>query len=728
MKHFPVHIQHDAMDCGAACIKIIAEYYGRKYSLTDIKELCIPTREGVTLANISETLENIGFRCVGGRLSTDKLVQSAPLPCIIHWEQKHFVVLYKIKKGTFYISDPAVGLVNYNKEEFESKWLSTNTNNEDKGIVLLIHKQDKLKEEFPGSSNKKNSLKILIPYFLKYKKYFFQLLLGLVVGSCIQLIFPFLTQSLVDIGIGNRDINFIWLILLAQLTLLLSRSVVDFIRNWILLHISTRINLSMLSDFLIKLTRLPMSFFDNKMVGDILQRIGDHDRVEKFITVQSLDVFYSFMNIIIFGIVLFIYDKLIFAVFITGSMFYILWLLFFVKKRKILDYLYFGKQSDITSKTYQFIEGMTEAKLQNCTQRKRWEWEDSQAELFEINVSRLKLQQKQQTGSILINETKNILITFMAAYAVINGNMTLGMMLAAQYILGQLNYPVEQIAGFIYSVQDAKISLERIGDVRNREDENSEDKKNFIPDKSENIYIKNLSFSYEGTKNNVLKNINLTIKKGKVTAIVGSSGSGKTTLIKLLLKFYDLKEGQIIVGESNLNTIHSTAWRKLCGAVMQDGYIFSESVARNIAVSEDNIDKEKLLNAAKTANITNFIKELPLGYDTIVGGEGRGLSQGQKQRLLIARAVYKDPKYIFLDEATNALDATNELIITENLSKFYQDRTVVIVAHRLSTVRNADNIVVMDNGEIIEQGTHDELVKEKGAYYNLIKNQLELGE
>lgn len=724
MSKFPEFIQHDNMDCGVACIKIIAEYYGKSYTLSELKKICIPTREGVSMAAISQTLEEMGFRCVGGRITTEILENKSPLPCILHWSQNHFVVLYKINNGKFYISDPGVGLISYSKEEFEEKWVTTKTEKQDKGVALLIYKQGELKDL--SNAKDRSSLKILIPYFLRYKKYFFQLILGMVIGSIIQLIFPFLTQSLVDVGIKDKSISFIWLILLAQLALLIGRASVEFIRNWILLHISTRINISMLSDFLIKLTKLPMSFFDNKMVGDIIQRIGDHERVEKFITVQSLEVFYSVLNIAIFGVVLFIYDSLIFVIFIMGSLLYSLWLLIFVRKRKILDYLFFEKHAKNSSQTYQLISGMTEAKLQNCTQRKRWEWEDTQAELFDVNVSRLKLQQKQQTGSLLINESKNILITFIAAYAVINGNMTLGMMLAAQYIIGQLNYPIEQIASFIYAVQDAKISLERIGDVRNYDDENGGNKVNDAVITNEDIEIKDLYFRYDGMSSDVLKHINLTIEKGKVTAIVGTSGSGKTTLIKLLLKYYEVKKGTISIGTHNLAELHSVLWRNNCGAVMQDGFLFSESITKNIAISDDDIDLKRLAYAAKIANITEFIEALPLKYNTVIGNEGRGVSQGQRQRLLIARAVYKNPQYIFLDEATNALDTTNEKVITENLKAFYTDKTVIVVAHRLSTVKNADKIVVIDNGEIIEEGTHASLVKQKGAYYNLIKNQLEL--
>ncbi|PXV59348.1 ATP-binding cassette subfamily B protein [Dysgonomonas alginatilytica] len=731
MKKFPVSIQHDAMDCGIACIKMITDYYGCSYTIPQLKEVCIPSREGVALSSISETLEELGFKSLGGRLTLDRLVDKVVLPCIIHWNQEHFVVLYKIKKTKkgllFYIADPAMGLVKYNTEDFKNGWVSTSTNNEEKGIILVVEKsveQVSMKKE---AIYRKASIATIFPYFTKFKKYFVQLFLGLVFVSFIQLLFPYLTQSIVDVGIKDQNIEFIYLVLLAQVVLLISRTSVEFIQNWILLHISTRVNISMLSDFMIKLMRLPMSFFDTKLVGDILQRIQDHSRVEKFITVQSLNVVYSVGSMLIFGIVLYLFSIKIFIVFFLGSLLYAGWLLLFINKRKILDYKNFEQLAIYDNKTYQLITGMQEIKLQNNTQRKRWEWEDTQANLFETKVSLLKQKQIQDVGKFFINETKNVLITFLAATAVIEGSMTLGVMLAVQYIIGQLVTPVESIATFIYNIQDAKISLERIDELKRKDDENvGRDicAKNI---KNSDIVVENVNFCYNGTSQVVLKDINLIIPSGKTTAIVGASGSGKTTLIKLLLQYYPVKEGSIKVDGNDINKMDTNVWRANCGAVMQEGYIFSDSIAKNIAVSQDEIDCNRLLYAAKVANIHEFVEELPSKYDTVVGQDGRSLSQGQKQRILIARAVYKNPNYIFLDEATNALDATNERCIVDNLSEFYKEKTVLVVAHRLSTVQNADQIVVLDKGQIVEIGSHKELITIKGYYYNLIKNQLELG-
>ena len=644
------------------------------------------------------------------------------------------MVVYKIKqKNIFrkqakvYISDPARGLVRYTEEEFKKHWISTKSGGEDKGIVLLLEPtQDFYKQK--GDKINRNSLKFLFGYFLRYKRFFGQLVLGLVLGSLFQLIFPFLTQAIVDIGIANKNIGFIYLILLAQMVLIISRMSVEFIRRWILLHISTRINISLISDFFIKLMKLPMSYFDTKLTGDILQRIDDHARVEQFITARSLNTIFSLFTLIIFSIVLWVYDVKIFLIFLIGSMIYTLWILIFLKKRRELDFKYFDARARNQNKTYQLIQGMQEIKLQNTEKRHRWEWEDVQADLFHINIASLKLQQTQEAGNIFINEAKNILITVVAALAVINNEMTLGMMLATQYIIGQLTLPIEQTVDFIHDLQDTKISLERINEIHQKIDENHNRpiKQQQIADT--NIKIENLMFQYEGPHSKkVLNDISLTIKSGEVTAIVGASGSGKTTLIKLLLQYYIPVEGKILVGNHDLQKFNSTWWRNQCGAVMQDGFIFSESIAHNIAANEDEIDKMKLAYAAKTANIHDFIMELPLEYNTVIGNEGQNLSQGQKQRVLIARAVYKNPDFLFFDEATNALDANNEKAIVENLQEFYKGKTVVVVAHRLSTVKNADQIVVLDDGKIVEIGNHKELTQKKGAYFHLVKNQLELG-
>lgn len=731
MKKFPVSKQHDSMDCGIACIKMITDFYGYCYSIPQLKEICVPSREGVSLASIANTFEDFGFKTLGGRLSIDKLGTDIILPCIIHWNQEHFVILYKIEKTRkgmiFFIADPAMGLVKYNSEDFKNGWVSSSNRNEEKGIVLIIEKGNiPIKNETNNNYNQ-TKLKSIIPYFLKYKKLFLQLLFGLIFISIIQLLFPFLTQSIVDVGIADRNIRFIYIVLLAQIILLISRTSVEFIQNWILLHISTRVNISMLSDFMIKLMKLPMSFFDTKLMGDILQRIQDHSRVEKFITTQSLNVVYSISSMLIFSIVLYMFNVKIFIVFFIGSILYASWLLLFIKRRKILDYKNFEQLAIYDNKTYQLIAGMQEIKLQNNEQRKRWEWEDSQANLFQTKASLLKIKQIQDLGKIFINEGKNIFITFLAATAVINGDMSLGVMLAIQYIIGQLATPVESIATFIYDIQDARISLERINELKQKEDENV-DRNIQIKDKvSKDIIIQDLNFHYDGMSQMILKDINLQIKAGKTTAIVGASGSGKTTLIKLLLQYYKVEQGQININGLDINKIETNSWKSCCGAIMQDGYIFSDSIARNIAASEDNIDCDRLLYASQIANIHDFIDGLPSKYDTKIGQDGRSLSQGQKQRILIARAVYKNPDYIFMDEATSALDATNERCIINNLNEFYKGKTVLVVAHRLSTVQHADQIVVLENGKIVEVGNHSELVALKKNYYNLIKNQLELG-
>ncbi|MDR2084664.1 MAG: peptidase domain-containing ABC transporter [Bacteroidales bacterium] len=730
---FKTYIQPDAMDCGATCLRMIAKYYGKDFDFAWLREKCFPTRRGTSLLSISEAAEQIGFHTIGVKINWEQLINDIKLPCIIHWDQKHFVVIYDIKhKSIFrkhqkiYIADPGTGKLSYSKDEFMQHWANTNVDNEQTGIVLILDPTP----DFYNNKEKKtrNSIKFLLNYFVKYKKFFAQLILGLLLGSLFQLLFPFLTQSIVDIGIKNQNINFIYLVLLAQFVLIISRTSVDFLQSWILLHISTRINLSLVSDFFIKLMKLPMSFFDSKLIGDLLQRISDHSRIERLLTTQSLSIIFSAFNFIIFSIVLWIYSFKIFLIFLIGSIIYTIWTLFFLNKRKKIDYKYFEQASISQSKTYQLINGMQEIKLQNCAQQKRWEWEDVQADLFKIRIDSLKIEQIQSIGSVVINESKNILITIIAATSVIQGELTLGMMLAVQYIIGQLNAPIEKASQFIYEYQDAKISLERINEIHNKDDENANKTKDRISLLTKDINVSNLTFQYEGPNSpKALDDITLQIPEGKVTAIVGASGSGKTTLIKLFLQYYKIISGEIKVSGISLNDINTDWWRNRCGAVMQDGYVFSESIARNIAVSDDVIDTDRLLFAAKTANIHDFINSLPLKYNTIIGQEGQGISQGQRQRILIARAVYKNPDFIFLDEATNALDASNESVIIRNLEQFYKGKTVVIVAHRLSTVKNADQIIVLEKGEIVETGNHESLIINKGIYYNLVKNQLELG-
>ena len=728
---FPHYHQFDAMDCGPTCLRIVSRFYGKHYNIQTLRERCYITREGVSLLGISKAAESIGFRTKGVKITFEQLSKDAPLPAIVHWNQTHFVVVYKItgEKGEeiIHVSDPGGGLVRFPREEFIQCWASTSEEGTKRGISLLLEPTPDFYSAADEKTDKK-SFSFLFSYLRPFRKLIVQLILGLILGSLLQLVFPFLTQSLVDKGIGNRNIGFIYLVLIAQLILTLSRVSVEFIRGWILLHLGTRINISLISDFLIKLMRLPMGYFDSKMVGDLIQRIGDNRRIETFLTSTTLNVMFSLVNLVIFGIVILYYNLTIFSIFFVGSIIYTLWVWLFMKKREELDYRRFAQMAANQSNVIQLIQGMQEIKLNGCEQQKRWEWERIQEKLFRVSVKGLALSQYQQSGAVLINEFKNIFITIIAAKSVVDGNMTLGMMLAVQYIIGQLNSPIEQLISFFNLTQDAKISLDRLGEIHLRNDEEVQENntQSEIPE-GKNIEISNLSFRYDEPETDlVLKDININIEAGKQTAIVGASGSGKTTLVKLLLGFYPPVKGEIRIGENNLNTFSISHWRELCGVVMQDGFIFSDTIANNIVPKVENIDKIRLLHAVTVANISDFIDSLPLGFNTKIGSEGHGLSQGQKQRILIARAVYKDPRIILLDESTNALDANNEKVILENLQEFFKGRTVVVVAHRLSTVKNADRIIVLERGKVVEVGTHQELSELKGAYYTLVKNQLEL--
>ncbi len=722
--------QRDSMQCGVACLSMVCRHFGRAYSIEALSRYCFATAEGVSMLGIGEAAENLGLNSKAVKLSIRQLAES-PMPCILHWNQNHFTVCYGIKGGgkQFLIADPAKGLIKCSVSELESHWVSCSYDGERFGVAMFF---DPTKRFFELNSEmyepEKRSFRFLIGYIKQYKGYFAQIIFGLLLGSLLQLIMPFLTQAVVDVGIKQSDINFIWLILLGEMMIVFGRAATDFIRRWLMLHISMRINISLLSDFFIKLLKLPMSFFDTKLMGDLMQRMGDHGRVQSFLTSQTLNIAFSILNFVVFGVVLLIYNKLIFSVFVIGSTIYGLWTASFLNKRKVLDYELFEKQAINQNKTYQFITSMQEIKLQDCERRRRWEWEDVQADLFLVQMKSLKLQQMQEAGSIFINEVKNILITVFAATAVINGEITLGAMLAIQYIVGQLNSPIAQLMGFIYSLQDVKISLERINEIHEGRNEETSENNLTEFESGENINFSDVVFKYDPhSLRNIIDHVTFDIPDGKVTAIVGASGCGKTTLIKLMLGYYPVLAGCLSVAGHNIAKYNLKWWRRQCGVVMQDGVIFSESIARNIAVDDSEIDAERLEYAASIANIRDYIEGLPLKYNTQIGRDGIGLSQGQKQRILIARAVYKNPKFIFLDEATNALDAKNERIIVENLKKFYRGRTVVIVAHRLSTVKDADKIIVLDGGKISEVGNHESLIAQKGVYYNLIKNQLELG-
>jgi len=724
---FPNYKQTESKDCGPTCIKIIAKHYGKLINTQQLRTLSETTRSGSSLLGLSEAVENMGFRSLGVKLTYTKLLE-APLPCIVHWNKNHYVVLYKIRKNTIYISDPAHGLITYTKQEFIKHWIGNNADeNTEEGIALLIEPTPRFYQS-DFDKDEKFGFNFIFKYLFKYKKFVVQLIIGLLAGSLLQLIFPFLTQSVVDVGIANQDLNFIYLILFAQLFLFLGKASLEIIRSWILLHLSTRINISLISDFFIKLMKLPISYFDVRMTGDLLQRINDHKRIERILTTSSLTILFSMFNLVVFSFVLGYYSLQIFGVFALGSILYIAWVLFFFKRRKALDYKRFSEVSQEQSKVIELINGMQEIKLHNAERRMRWNWEYVQARLFKVATKSLALEQTQSVGSNFINELKNMFITILSAKLVIDGDITLGMMMAISYIVGQLNSPITQLISFMRDVQDAKISVDRLGEIHNMEDEENpgDEKITNIPENA-SIKLSNISFRYIGGLEPVLKELSLTLPANKTTAIVGVSGSGKTTLMKLLLRFYDIDKGEITINNHNLNNISQKVWRDYCGVVMQEGYIFNDTIAKNIGVGEDYVDSKKLAHAIDIANISDYIDGLPLGLNTKIGAEGSGLSTGQKQRLLIARAVYKNPKFLFFDEATSALDAKNEKVIMERLETFLADKTAVVIAHRLSTVKNAHQIVVLDKGKIVEVGNHKELIKLKGDYYNLVKNQLELG-
>ena len=729
MKKFINYIQADSKDCGPTCLKIIAKHYGKTINIQYLRDYSETTRSGSNLMLLSDAAEKIGFRTLGVKLSLEK-IEEVSLPCILHWNKNHYVVLYKIKKGKYFISDPAFGLLEYSQKEFLKFWIGNNANEStQEGIALVIETSPKFfQSEFDKEDKKGLGFSLLSQYVLRYKSFLVQLSIGLLASSLLQLIFPFLTQSIVDVGIQNHNIHFIYLILFAQLFLFIGRTGLELIRSWILLHMSTRIKVSLISDFFIKLMNLPISFFDVRMTGDIMQRINDHHRIERILTTSSLNVLFSVVNMFIMGGVLAYYNLQIFFVFFLCCILYFGWITLFLKRREALDYKRFSEVSQEQSKVIELINGMQEIKLHNAERQKRWGWEYVQARLFRVSIKGLVLEQTQTIGSSVINELKNIFIIFLSAKLVIDGQITLGMMMAISSIVGSLNGPIAQLIGFVREVQDAKISLARLSEIHDKEDEMQQEvyQTQEIP-KDCAIEIKDLCYRYMGSNIPVLENLNLTIPAHKVTAIVGVSGSGKTTLMKLLLKFYEPNNGESNLGNTQLKNIAQKSWRANIGAVMQEGFIFNDSIANNIAVVVDIINKERLVYAADVANIKEYIAGLPLGYNTKIGSEGVGMSTGQKQRLLIARAVYKNPEMLFFDEATSALDANNEKEIMGKLDIFFKNKTVVVIAHRLSTVMNADQIVVLDKGKIIEIGSHSTLVEQKGNYFELVRNQLQLG-
>ena len=726
-RSFPFYKQHDAMDCGATCLRMVARHHGRFYSLEHLRELTFIGKDGVALIDIADAAEKIGMSTLAAKITWERLTDGLPLPMIVHWRQEHYIVVYEVGSNHVRVADPASGKHKLTKEEFLNSWASDIVDGEQVGIILLLEATPDFFER-EGDKVDKSGFGFLFTYLFRYKRLLWQLVLGLLTSSLLSMVFPFLTQTIVDVGINNRDLDLIKLVLMGQIVLFFSYTSVEFIRGWIMLHIGTRINISLISDFLVKLMKLPPRFFDSKLTGDLMQRINDNSRIEHFLTSSVLTTGFSLINFVVFGFILYFYNPTIFFVYFVFTIVYIIWIVLFLKKRKELDYKRFEQMAQNQSNLIQMISGMNEIKLHNAERQKRWQWERIQAKLYRVSIGYLALEQWQRAGASFLKEFKNLIITFIAAKAVTEGQLSIGEMVAVEYIVGQLNSPLEQMVIFIQMGQDAKISLERLNEIHKKEDEDgSTPRLNVLPENGD-LRIDNMSFQYGGQYSPmVIKGLNMMIPKGQTVAVVGSSGSGKTTILKLLLNFYQPTEGVVKLGEVSLNSIQNRLWRAKCGVVMQEGYIFTDTIAKNIALGDEMIDKKKLLQAVKVANINAYIDSLPLGYNTKIGDDGVGLSQGQKQRLLIARAVYKDPEYIFFDEATNALDSFNELIIMENLKEFFKGKTVVIVAHRLSTVKHADTIVVLEKGEIIEQGSHEELTRQRGAYYNLVKNQLELG-
>ena len=731
LKRFPHFRQNNVIDCGPTCLRMVAKFYGVDYSAEMLRRHCHVSRRGVNLLGISEGAEYVGLDTVGVKMTFRQLAEEGVFPCILHWNQNHFVVCYgmektKVEGYRIHISDPATQRLAYTREEFEKCWIGNQTGGTGYGVALMLEPGDRwgtVEDEYRKNSR---SMLSFARYFTPYRSMIGQLLLAMLVGSLIQMVLPFLSQAMVDQGINGRDLNVITLILFAQLGFFVATLSIDYIRSWIMLHMHSRIDIQLIADFLIKLTAMPLQFFDSRMTGDILQRIGDHGRIKNFLLGNSMRIVFSTVNFIVYLAILAYYNTLVLTIFVVGNTLYVIWISFFMRYRRELDIKRFNQSAREQSKMIQLVQGMQDIKLNNCERQKRWEWERIQVKLFEIGLKGLRIGQVQQSGSVFFTQTTHILIYYIAAKAVVEGSMTLGMMMSLTYIIGQVSAPIGEFIGFAQSFQDAKISLERLNEIHSQEDEETGiDKKLAALPAGRDIEIEGLFFSYTGSEQELaLKDISLTIPAHKVTAIVGESGCGKTTLIKLLQGFYEPTRGCIRVGGVALPGINPHTWRAATGSVMQDSFIFSDTIAGNIAVNADEADEGKMRDAARIARIDGFVDSLPMGYDTVIGMEGKGVSQGQRQRILIARAVYKNPEYIFLDEATNSLDATNEAGIMDNLRHFYEGRTVVVSAHRLSTVKDADQIIVMDKGRIVERGTHRSLLEQRGRYYELVKNQM----
>lgn len=725
---YPFVRQYDAMDCGPACISMIAQWHGKRISLETIRKRAWITREGVSFLGLKSAAGTMGFKAAGVRLPFSRLAAEAPLPCIVHWQQNHFIVVNRISDRHVWVSDPAIGRIRLTRDEFLKGWASGESSSEPSGMAMLLEPGpgfEKLENDPPP----KGGFEFLLPYLKPYRKQILILIAGLIAGSAIQLLFPFLTQAIIDRGIADSDIRFIYLILAGQMALIMGRMAVEFSRGWLLLHLGTKLNIRIVSEFLARLMDLPIAYFDTKLNGDILQRIDDNTRIENYLTSSSLAILFSLFNFVVFGVVLAIYSLPVLLVFVAGTALYILYVTLFMPSRERLDNIRFMQMAEAGNKMINIVNGMQEIKLAGNEAANRREWETHQKDIYRTRIKGLRILQFQTAGGTLIHESANIIITVISATLVINGSMTLGMMLAVQFITGQLNGPVSQIVNFMRATQDTRISLERLAEVHAMETERQQNEATAIMPNEVNITVRNLSFRYEGPGSPwVIKDLDLVIPAGKITAVVGESGSGKTTLLKLLMGFYKPSDGTIMINGHKLEEISIDSLRSSTGVVMQEGYIFPDTILGNIAPGTDQPDMERVALAVRVASLGPLMQTLPAGLKTRVGQGGHGLSQGQKQRILIARVVYKQPSLLLLDEATSSLDASNERMIVENLAGFYAGRTVVIVAHRLSTVRHADMIVVLDSGTVSESGTHEELTARRGIYYKLIRDQLEMGQ
>jgi ATP-binding cassette subfamily B protein len=740
LQSFPSESQLDMMDCDPACLKMVAKHYGKFYSLQSLRDKCGVTREGVSFSDLSYAAENIGLRTLSLKCTINELLFKIPLPAIVHWNNSHFVVVYKTKAeklrqkgqelednygGKIYVSDPATGLLRYDCEEFISKWIKQGTN---KGVLMAIEPQaDFYERDGDEKIERKKTFENFLSYFRPYKKSFVNLFVVMFLVTILQGMLPFISKAVIDVGIQTHDLDFINIVLAANVAIIISVLLSNMIRDWILMHITSRVNIALISDYLIKLMRLPITFFENKMAGDILQRAQDHERIRAFIMNNSLNMIFSTLTFLVFGVIMFIYNPIIFYIFLAGSIMYVLWVIAFLKIRKKLDWEYFELVSKNQSYWIETIASIQDIKINNYEKHKRWKWENIQARLYKVNLKVLNITNTQNLGAQFIDSLKNLFITFYCAKAVISGEITFGVMISTQFIIGMLNGPVVQFIQFVISFQFAKISFQRLNEIHQLDDEHDDVGQNNIelPD-NKSLIINNVAFQYTPNGQIILQGIRLVIPEGKVTALVGDSGSGKSTLLKLLLRLYKPSYGEIRIGEMNINNVSLRQWRDKCGAVMQDGKIFNDTILNNIVLDDERIDYVKLKNALNTANIAQEIESLPLGYQTIMGEQGRGLSGGQKQRVLIARALYKDPDYLFFDEATNSLDTINEKKITDALDNVFKGKTVIVVAHRLSTIRKAHQIVVMQNGMVVEIGNHSTLMEKKGRYFQLAKSQLDL--